>query len=298
MKAIFSYTKISIAIAIIAFGLLVIAFIGTLNTPCYQQVNGGVMWIASFISIANGLLLFATLSSQQNSIINAQIERFEVTFFNLLHAHLQYRDEITAVRPYLSSESIAKLEHRELKGKDFFSMAVSDLDHIFENLENNYSRVYKAQNAFERQQDYEWNIVKTDYLNDCPKGKDMREDEAKALINYIYGITKEDIDKHPEESCLDLKIFNRKMMDSYEQYERSLVCILRYISESGLEVEKYIDILCSQMSDDEYRFVHNLTRSNETLLCLMQTTKLASKGNPPNLEKLYNQVKRVQTFEP
>lgn len=296
MKARISNTNISVVIAIFAFGLLAIAFYGTIKEPCCQQVNGELMWIASFISIANGLLLFATLWSQRDGLKSSKIERFEITFFNLLRAHLQYRDEISVVRPYFSTESIAKLVHTEIKGKQFFSMAVDDLYQIYENLQNKYYRVYNGEDAYVREKEYEGNVLKTDYLNGCPKGKEMREDEKKALINYIYGITKEEINKHPKETGLDFKIFERKMKGCYEQYERSLINILRYIDDSGLDVDKYTDILYSQMSMDEYRFINNLIEFNKELLALSLDTNLSSKNNPPNMDKYYKKLQNNWKF--
>lgn len=296
MKARISNTNISVVIAIFAFGLLAIAFYGTIKEPCCQQVNGELMWIASFISIANGLLLFATLWSQRDGLKSSKIERFEITFFNLLRAHLQYRDEISVVRPYFSTESIAKLVHTEIKGKQFFSMAVDDLYQIYENLQNKYYRVYNGEDAYAREKEYEEKVLKTDYLNECPKGKKMREDEKKALINYIYGITKEEINKHPKETSLDLKIFERKMKGCYEQYERSLINILRYINDSGLDVDKYTDILYSQMSMDEYKFINNLVNFNEHLLALSLATHLSSKNSPPNMDKFYKKLLKKRKF--
>ena len=296
MKARISNTNISVVIAIFAFGLLAIAFYGTIKEPCCQQVNGELMWIASFISIANGLLLFATLWSQRDGLKSSKIERFEITFFNLLRAHLQYRDEISADRPYFSAESIAKLVHKEIKGKQFFSMAVDDLYQIYENLQNKFYRIYNGEEAFVREKEYEENVLKTDYLNECPKGKEMREDEKKALINYIYGITKEEINKHPKETSLNLKIFERKMKGCYEQYERSLINILRYINDSGLDVDKYTDILYSQMSMDEYKFINYLVIFNKHLLALSLDTNLSSKNNPPNMDKFYKKLQNNWKF--
>lgn len=289
---------ISIVIAVFAIGLLAIAFTGTLKTSICQKLKEGeaLAWITSFIAIANALLLFATLWSQRDSIKNSKIERFEITFFNLLRAHLQYRDEISADRPYFSAESIAKLVHKEIKGKQFFSMAVDDINKINENLQNKFYRVYNGEDAFAREKEYEENVLKTDYLNECPIGKKMREDEKKALINYIYGITKEEINKHPKEISLDFKIFERKMKGYYEQYERSLINILRYINDSGLDVDKYTDILYSQMSMDEYKFINNLVNFNKHLLALSLATHLSSKNNPPNMDKFYKKLLKKRKF--
>ena len=297
MKALHLNSILYIVIAMIAFGLLIIAFVGTINTSFCEHIQGAeLFWITSFIAIANALLLFTTLWSQRDSIKNSKIERSEITFFNLLRAHLQYRDEISVVRPYFSTDSIAKLVHKEIKGKQFFSMAVDDLYQIYENLQNKYYRVYNGEDAFAREKEYEENVLKTDYLNGCPKGKEMREDEKKALINYIYGITKEEINKHPKETSLDLKIFERKMKGCYEQYERSLINILRYINDSGLDVDKYTDILYSQMSMDEYKFINNLVIFNKHLLALSLDTHLSSKNNPPNMDKFYKKLYKKRLF--
>lgn len=298
MKARISNTNISVVIAVFAIGLLAIAFTGTLNTSFCQKLKEGeaLAWITSFIAIANALLLFATLWSQRDSIKNSKIERFEITFFNLLRAHLQYRDEISADRPYFSAETMSRLEHREVKGKQFFSMAVDDIYQIYENLQNKFYRIYSGEEVFIREKEYEVNVLKTDYLNECPKGKRMREDEAKALINYIYNIQKEDIEKYPKETGLDFKIFERKMKGYYEQYERSLINILRYINDSGLDVDKYTDILYSQMSMDEYKFINYLVIFNKHLLALSLDTNLSSKNNPPNMDKFYKKLYKKRLF--
>ena len=85
--------ELFLIIAIVLPLLTLTRIIDSENSPSFWAT-----FIGSCIAIANALLLYATLKSQNESIINAKDahrqERFETTFFNLLDLQRKLRNEM------------------------------------------------------------------------------------------------------------------------------------------------------------------------------------------------------------
>lgn len=261
------------AIAFIAFVLLLFSFYENVKiVDCHQLTeDGAIARITVFATIANGLLLYATLKSQTIGINNQREavvrERFETTFFNLLKSLRDQANDISVVRNDYDTNSM-NIVTKQYEGKQFFKFANSEISRIFtyiyspemkDNVDMDYLLTMQANATTEEEERL--------YRNKIGEENKQRIQVAFYDLKDVDG--KEDI-----EPFTAYRKFADKFKEHYEQYERSLTYILNFINDSGLDSSKYVDILYSQMSRDEADFVSYLFHDNEQLLTAASNTGL------------------------
>ena len=135
-------------LVIIALMIIIGASVGLLSLFCFENITINchlTTWIGVWVSIANAIFLFATLSSQNRGINNQKEsfaqERFETTFFNLLESHRKLTEELS-VSAMVLNENL-QIERIKLDGRTFFSFAINEISHIQDSLKSKcYSGKY------------------------------------------------------------------------------------------------------------------------------------------------------------
>ena len=259
-------------IATTAIVLIILSLYGTIQYSYCGHVKEGesLALIAAFIGIANALFLYATLQSQNNAIAIQSTERFETTFFNLLHSYRQVADDICVYRPRLNANDVSRTDDVMYKGRNFFSFALAEIHRIYDSICQKEIRYYNCETAKKRKAEL------VDRLCYCPNDyneeveiKKIHIEEEEALLNSFYHIKEEDLKEPLDAMGHSFVVFDRKMKGYYEQYERSLVSLLTYIKDSGQDEEKYVNIVKSQIGLDEFHFIQYLLKPNEKLLHLI-----------------------------
>lgn len=257
--------------------LILFAIYNTIRYSINGQIKEGefLAWISAFIGIANALFLYATLKSQNNSIALQNTARFETTFFNLLSSHRQLTNEICIYRPTVDIHNISNVVDREYKGRQFFPFALNEIHRIYESITKTSLSYYDKKKAKERMIELNNGLSRCEYKNnENVEIKKLYKAEEEALLNSFYDIKEEDLKNALDAMGHSFVIFDRKMRCFYEQYERSLVSLLKFINDSGQNVEKYINIVKSQIGLDEYHFIQYLLSPNKKLLKLIVDTEL------------------------
>lgn len=261
----------------LSIALMILAFSGAIYFLLAKSDNetASTGWIAAFIAIANAILLYATLRSQNegNKIQeqSAELNRFETSFYNILMSHRQLVDEITITRPTIKEGSLTKFRYLEFKGRRFFTFALIDIRNIQNNLKAGNIKWYKIEEAEDQE----------NYLN--ARYGDMYEikntDLTKArkeYVNNLYNISNEDF-KKKDDTNTPFLIFNRTFESSYEHYLRSLNHLLDFIITYSDDVERYSNILFFQMGIDEIKFLTWVTSNNKELKEALKKTNLYAK---------------------
>ena len=95
---------LALYLAVITIVVAIVAVVGLfINVPwhftCQTSPEFWAIFIGSIIAIANAILLFITLKSQNEGIANEKVahkqEQFETTFFNLLEFQRKLTEEIS-----------------------------------------------------------------------------------------------------------------------------------------------------------------------------------------------------------
>lgn len=264
------------AITILALTLIVIALYAAVrNWYCPTEESISLTWLGAFIAIANALLLFATLQTQNNSIALQNTARFETTFFNLLSSHRQLTNEICIYRPTVDIHNISNVVDREYKGRQFFPFALNEIHRIYESITKTSLSYYDKKKAKERMVEFSnRSCCCENENNENVEIEKIYKAEEEALLNSFYKIKEEDLKNALDAMGHSFVIFDRKMKVYYEQYERSLVSLLTFIRDSGQNTDKYINIVKSQIGLDEYHFIQYLLSPNKKLLKLIVDTEL------------------------
>ncbi len=97
------------------------------------------------------------------------------------------------------------------------------------------------------------------------------------MVNSIYDLKEKDADEYARDQYLPYRRFERIMYGHYELYMRSLINLLKFIDEYGKDVQKYADILLSQMTLDEYNFISWHLKTDKTLSGLMDKVGIRDK---------------------
>lgn len=261
----------------LSIALMILAFAGAIYFLLAKSDNetASAGWIAAFIAIANAILLYATLRSQNegNKIQeqSAELNRFETSFYNILMSHRQLVDEITITRPTIKEGSLTKFRYLEFKGRRFFTFALIDIRNIQNNLKAGNIEWYKIEEAEDQE----------NYLNarygDMYEIKNTDLTKArKAYVNNLYHISDEDL-KKKDDTNTPFLIFNRTFESSYEHYLRSLNHLLDLIITYSDDVERYSNILFFQMGIDEIKFLTWVTSNNKELKEALKKTNLYAK---------------------
>ena len=227
-------------------------------------LTGGV--VICVISVANTILLYLTLTSQNNGIASEKAarrqEHFETTFFNQLETQRKLKDEISFTCEAMDEN--ANLLERKVNGREFFSFAINEILLISESLKSIDNKKYEESDI-----EGAFRSIEEKYDRDDPTGMmdSQKQNEEKGLImiakirfyNSVYNICKDDRQQYPFNPQIPYTLFRNQKYMYFEHYIRSLYYLLLYISdEKRLDEEAkrtYITIVQSQMSRDELTFV-------------------------------------------
>ena len=272
--------ELFLIIAIVLPLLTLTRIIDSENSPSFWAT-----FIGSCIAIANALLLYATLKSQNESIINTKAahrqERFETTFFNLLDFQRKLRNEIAI--NYKDLDGHGNIYNEEAIGKMFFSFAINEIKHISDSLESRIFSLYDDRDIKIEWDELEKKLPGEDINGDLTEhGKNMlKEFRNRARIrmcNMEYSISNEDRHKYTSNPNYAYTLFEKKWRPFYEQYINNLYCILQHTSEERClkegGIQKYINILQAQMSREELLFVEIHGQSFPDFSMLLNKTHL------------------------
>lgn len=268
-------TPLKIAIILVMLSLLGVTFMIALfpiHYRCFITPNFWAVYVSSGIAIANALLLYATLRSQNESIVNTKEahrqERFETTFFNLLDYQRRLTEEIVINYDYVDNN--VNITSQEVKGREAFSFANSELGMISESLKSNISALYDFEQVMYEKSDFdrEWDERDPTHVLEEQRFVEWNELKGKIQIkncNRVYGITKEYRQKFHTDSTIPYKLFMQKWKPSFERYIRNLECLLQHMCEEhqlhGKWRQKYIKFLQSQMTRDELQLIEKHAQS-------------------------------------
>lgn len=266
--------------SIIAFALLIISIV-----CIFDRKNSPIFWatfIGSSIAIANALLLYATLRSQNESIVNTKEahrqECFETTFFNLLELQRRLVDEMAISYKYVNKSG--NISEKEALRKHIFSFANSELQYITMALKSNISAKYNEDLTTQEVLDIETEY-NTHYPIELEKHRHKRIEGLRnklriKLCNSIYDIGNEDRDSYLHDERIAFLLFNKKWSMYFERYATNLYFLLQYVndeySSKRKELQKYIFIVQSQMSRDELSFIDVHAKSFPTFRKMLEQT--------------------------
>lgn len=254
----------------------------------FDSENSPSFWatfIGSCIAIAYALLLYATLRSQNESIVNTKEahrqERFETTFFNLLDLQRRLTDEIVA--NYEDIDGQGNIHDKRAIGKEFFSFAKNEIKHISDSLESHISSLYDDRDIKIEWEELEKKLPGEDTNGELSKHgvnmlKDFRDRTRIRMCNRAYSISNEDRQQYSSNPNYAYTLFEKKWRPFYEQYINNLYCILqhtseeRYLTEGG--TQKYINIVQAQMSRDELQLIEIHAQSCQVFRKMLDKTHI------------------------
>lgn len=266
-----NYLCIAILVAIL---LIILSLIGILilfhNIPLHLTAQTSPeFWVAFFgstIAIANAILLYITLRSQNEGIANEKEnrkqEQFEISFFNLLEFHRKLTNEISITYTYLNSD--AKLSTTTINGRKFFLFAVNELESISNTLQSDHITKYEEQEITKAIEAFEdkWSNIEQVESNASKKQKEW--DSLYHIItieyyNMLYNIDEKDHLNLPDNKNLPYVLLKNRWYINFEHYIRGLYYILDYLymekSDDKESMQKYIKFLQSQISRSEMRLI-------------------------------------------
>lgn len=235
----------------------------------FDSENSPSFWatfIGSCIAIANALLLYATLRSQNESIVNTKEahrqERFETTFFNLLDNKQKIIDEISFTCEAMDEN--ACILYRRVNGREFFSFALNELQLITESLKSNDNNEYEGDDI-----EGTFQSVEEKYAREDPTGvmNEQRQREERKVnewarirfYNSIYNIRKEDRQLYFSNPQIPYMLFRNKKYLYFEHYVRYLYYFLQFVNDEKTMDEnikqRYITFAQAQMSRDELQLI-------------------------------------------
>ena len=255
-------------IIIISFSIIIILLLNIypFRINCYTNPEFWAILVGSCVAIANALLLYATLNSQNHGIENEKEahrqERFETTFFNLLESQRKLTEEISANSGFI--DECAGVSLQKIDGRRFFSFAINEMKIISKSLKSNINSKYDekemTQSVFAHQAEWEAKDPEKVMVN-------QEQEEWKKLIetfrieycNWIYNIVDDDKKNCSSNKSLPYTLFINKWYPYYEHFIRNLYYILQYVyDENHLDeqiMRKYINFIQSQMSRDELKLI-------------------------------------------
>lgn len=250
--------------SVVAFVLFIIAFI--LVCSCNTSLVFWATFIGSCIAIANAILLYATLMSQNKSIANEREahkqERFETTFFNLLQVQRKLTDELLVKYGFVDKNG--RLSFQEVNSRCFFSFSLNEIQLISKSLKSNVTKKYDWENnelaisAFEK----EWESTDPTHVMDDKrqlKWEEFRENIQIQYTNLLYDIRTKDRATYSTNPNWHYKLFIKRWYPVYEHYIRNLYYFLQFVYDENKSdkesLKKYTNFIQSQMSRDELFFV-------------------------------------------
>lgn len=228
------------------------------------SLTGGI--VICFVSAANTILLYLTLTSQHNGLENeksARIqERFETTFFNLLESQRKLTNEIFIETNALDNN--LNVVQKQVRGRRFFTFAIKELGAITDALESNVETKYIESDKVMTIEAFEckWSKVVQPCITTSDKQKEWKRLDEKFRIefsNLFYNINMEHREKYHSDKSVPYNLFRRKWYNDFEHYIRNLYYILYYINEEQKDnienKKKYIRFVQSQMSRVELNLI-------------------------------------------
>lgn len=268
--------SLTLAVWIIKLFLLIATVLLLLTLARYfDSENGPIFWatfIGSCIAIANALLLYATLKSQNESIANEKEahrqERFETTFFNLLDYQRRLTEEIIINYEYIDDN--ANNSFLEVRGKESFSFANNEIRQISESLKSDNSATCNYNDIKS-----DWDKLKEELAGEDINGiisefgiSKLKEFRNKASIkhhNRVYSINDEERQCYLSDQTIPYKLFMKKWGVYFECYIKSIECILQHMCEEyqldERRMQKYTTFLQVQMNKDELQFIETHAQS-------------------------------------
>jgi len=282
---------ILILLSIIGIGILIVNVL--CEHICYPMLQFWPVYLGTCVAIANALLLYATLNSQNHGIRNEKdahrLERFETTFFNLLESQRKLTEEITVDCEFIDED--ARVSMQRIKGRLFFVFATKELQIITESLETKINKKYFESDTLDSIQafDNKWEKKDPENVMEGKKQKEWKKIIKNTQIEYcnlIYDISEDDRQRHLLNKDISYTLFKKQWYGCYEHYIRNLYYILKYVSEAKhLDEEakqKYITFVQSQMSRHELTLVEVHAQSfppYHKMLDITHLTNYISKTN-------------------
>ncbi len=280
-----------IGLSLIGIGIILIfVFWGDL---CLHDSDFWPVYLGTCVAIANALLLYATLKSQNQGIKNEKEahmqERFETTFFNLLESQRKLTENISADYGYIDERAGVSLQR--INGRLFFVFANKELQLIRESLETNIDKKYLERDTLNSIQAFENKWEEKDPKNVIGEKK---QEEWKMFVrrtrieycNLVYDISEGDRQRFLSNKNMPYTLFKKRWYGYFEHYIRNLYYILQYVSEAEtLDEEakqKYITFIQSQMSRHELALVEVHAQSflpYRKILDMTHLTELFNKSN-------------------
>ena len=265
--------RIALPVAFISFVGVIILLV---NVPWHfsycTQPEFWATLIGTTVAISNALLLYATLRSQNESIVNTKEahgqERFETTFFNLLDYQRRLTEEI--VINYEKADGNANISFLEARGRESFSFANNEIRQISESLKSDISATYNYDDILPN-----WEKLKEELVGDDKNGnisedgiaklKEFRNNTNIKHHNLVYSINDEERQCYLYDQTIPYKLFMKKWGVYFECYIRSIECILQYMCEEyqldERRMQKYTTFLQVQMNKDELQFIETHAQS-------------------------------------
>ena len=286
----------------ISMMLIVLSFIGIgilitnvlLGDTCCFILQFWPVCIGTCIAIANAILLYATLNSQNHGIENEKEahrrERFETTFFNLLESQRKLTEEISADCGFIDERAGVSLQR--FNGRLFFVFANKELQLIRESLETNIDKKYLERDTLNSIQAFENKWEEKDPENVIGEEK---QEEWKMFVrstrieycNLVYDISEGDRQRFLSNKNMPYTLFRKRWYGCFEHYIRNLYYILQYVSEAyNLDEEakqKYITFVQSQMSRHELALVEVHAQSFPPYRKILDMTHLTELFNKSDL---------------
>ena len=250
----------------IALMIIMAVGVGLLLLFCFEITTINchlIAWFGVWVSIANAIFLYATLSSQNRGINNQKEsfaqERFETTFFNLLESHRKLTEELSVYAMVLNDN--LQIERIKLDGRTFFNYAINEILHIQDSLK---SKCYPGK--YDEHLDCESiNAIEQQYSSIDAEGILTKEKEKKLLENYnhyrikfsnlLYDISADKWDRthnSDDKIMLSVDLFYKAMYPQYNHYIRSLANLLDFAKRREVF---YLYFVSSQMSEYELSYI-------------------------------------------
>lgn len=251
---------VAIALAVIAMVILTLVIIGWgfnwMPNWLSEKANMLISILSCLMAVANALLLYATLASQNKG-------KFETTLFNLLDSHRKLvptiKIEVDEVDSFLNKKA------KTIKDNGLFEFAYKEIYWIKEVFHNgNYPFI--SDDDYRTQQDYieslrdESSQESNEETDSAIKSLKRQYELSRRCV--IYGITEKDWNKpyNGEEHLNEIayKLFYTKWQHHYAPYFRSLLLMFNQIAKSDYsqdEKVRYRNYIIHQMSDHELRFL-------------------------------------------
>lgn len=253
------YFILGAVIVLVAVG----AIICNTDLCLWEKYGSAVAGMSSLVSI---YFLYVTLNRQDRSF---KQERFETTFFNLLHQRRQIADAFCLnCLVWDLTEHVPKRE--VYKGVVCFQVACQEIQLIGKALFSNSSYLGMIDwDNISLKIDKELEKIHKDYNDDESVIRKMDDKYQSQLINLVYSITKGDFEE-ARNNCDSVDYKSKMSFTRFvkangfflEHYLRHFKQMLIFIDEQTANSQYYIGFLLSQMTRYEMWIVYCYSLTN------------------------------------